>query len=135
LFHHSRTIATTCIAGAFFLFVSGCSEPTGTISGKVTYKDAPVTTGSITFLMKSKGNAQEAKLDATGTYTMATPMPAGTYQAFYTPPPPEPQDPSKGGRPAVVKSAVPAKYQSPETSQLSFEVKSGKNDIPIAIKD
>ena len=123
------------VLGILFLFVLGCSEPTGGISGKVTYKNAPVTTGSITFQMKSKGNAQEAKLDATGTYTMAAPMPTGTYQAFYNPPLPEPQDPSKGGRAPVVTSIVPKKYHSPETSPLSFEVKSGKNELPIEFKD
>ena len=128
-------IATLPVVGALFLFVIGCSEPTGGISGKATYKGAPVTTGSISFQMKSKGIAQDAKLDSTGNFKMATPMPTGTYQAFYTPPLPEPQDPSKGGRAPVATSIVPKKYESPETGQLSFEVKSGKNEIPIEFKD
>ena len=118
------------------LVVVGCSEPTGTIAGKVTYKGAAVTNGSIAFQMPSKGIAQNGKLDAGGTFTMATPMPVGTYKVFYVPPAVEPQDPTKkSAAPPEVKTIVPTKFHDLQGSNLSVEVKSGRNDIPIDFKD
>lgn len=117
------------------LFLVGCSEKTGTITGRVLYKGEAVTTGAVTFQMPSKGIAQNGKLDATGKFAMAEPMPIGTYHVFYVPPAVEPQDPSKKLPPPEVKTIVPAKFHDLQGSNLTVEVKAGKNDIPIDFKD
>ena len=91
--------------------------------------------GSISFNMRSKGIAQNAKLDSTGGYTMATPMPTGTYQIYYAPIPPPPPGSLKVGGEPIAKSVVPKKYHTLETSELSFEVKPGMNEISIDFKD
>jgi len=121
--------------GVVSLALVGCSEPTGAVTGKVTYKGEVVTNGAIAFQMPSKGIAQNAKLDAAGKFTMATPLPAGTYKVFYVPPAVEPQDPTKKTPPPEVKTIVPSKFHDLQGSNLSVDVKSGKNDIPIDFKD
>ena len=134
---HARIIAITLGIGSPALSVVGCGEQTGGISGKATYNGVPVVVGSIGFIMRSNSNiAQEAKLDSGGVYTMAVPMPPGNYQVYYVPPLPSPPGSLKaGGDAPIVKSVVPEKYHAVESSELSFEVKEGKNDIPIEFKD
>lgn len=131
---HPKSIVGTPGIATLVLLLVGCSEPTAAISGKVTYKGAPVTVGSISFNIRNKGIAQNAALDSTGAYTMAVPMPPGTYQVYYAPPPLPPPGSMKVGEP-VAKSIVPKKYHTLESSALSFEVKAGQNDIPIELKD
>jgi hypothetical protein len=116
------------------VFLAGCGAPVARVSGVVTYKGAPVTAGSISFNMKGKGIAQDAKLDAKGAFSMSAPMPVGTYHVYYVPPTPEPQDPRKGPAPEIA-TVVPEKYQDLQTSDLSFSVNAGKNDIPISLVD
>ena len=84
--------------------------------------------------MKGKGIAQDAKLDASGAFRLTAPLPTGTYHVIYVPPTPEPQHPSKGPAPVIV-TPVPEKYQDLQTSDLSFEIKRGTNDIPIDLAD
>jgi hypothetical protein len=134
MFRRITNIMPAAVLGAFLLVLTGCGEPIGKISGKLTYKGAPITAGSISFNMKGKGVAQDAKLDATGAFRMSAPLPTGTYHVYYVPPTPEPQDPSKGQAP-VIATAVPIKYQDLLTSDLSFEIKRGTNDIPIELTD
>jgi hypothetical protein len=131
LFRHSATLFPLA---SFLFFLTGCGEPVGKVSGMVTYKGEPVTTGSISFNMKGKGIAQDAKLDSKGKFTMSAPMPVGTYHVCYIPPTPEPQDPRKGPTP-VIATVVPDKYHDLQTSDLSFVMKTGMNEIPIALKD
>jgi hypothetical protein len=122
------------MAVCLFCLVSCAGEPTGGVSGKVTYKGAPVTAGSISLHMASKGVAQDAKLDGSGTFVMVQPLPAGTYDVSYVPPTPEPTDPAKGP-PRPLTSIVPKRYNDPKTSGISVEVKGGTNEIPIEFKD
>ena len=118
----------------FLLLLLGCSEPAGLISGKVTYKGAVVSAGSVSFQMKEKGIAQDAKLDSSGSFAMAAPLPVGTYQICIIPPAPEPRDPTKGAPPAI-KTNVPRRYQGIQTSDVKVMVKAGNNEIPIDLKE
>jgi hypothetical protein len=135
LSNHARRLGIISGVAAALLFILGCGQPTGEVSGKVTYKGEPVTEGSVGLRMKSKGIAQDAKLDGSGTYTMPAPLPVGTYQAYYVPPTVEPQDPKIKAPPPKIKSVVPKKHQDAQTSGVSVEVKTGKNDITIDFKD
>ena len=124
----------TMVAGMFVLLLVGCGEPVASISGKATFKGAPVAVGAVSFHMRSKGIAQNGKLAADGAFAMEAPMPPGTYQVYYVPPIPPPPGSAKAGAP-IAKSPVPGKYHGLVTSGLSFEVKAGKNDILIDFKD
>jgi hypothetical protein len=131
LFRHSAAFLPLAV---FLFFLTGCGDPVGKVSGMVTYKGEPVTTGAISFNMKGKGVAQDAKLDSNGKFTMSGPLPVGTYHVCYVPAAPEPQDPRKGPAP-VIATVVPEKYQDLQTTDLSIAVKAGKNEIPISFKD
>jgi hypothetical protein len=50
----------------------GCSRPTGTISGKVTYKGEPVKIGNISFVSTEGQTTVSAILAEDGTYTIPT---------------------------------------------------------------
>ena len=133
--NYSKILWTIPGIGTLLLVLAGCGESTGGVSGKVTYQGQAVTNGSIEFHMKNKGIAQGAKLDSAGKFTMSSPLPTGTYQVYYAPPLVEPQDPAKKGLAPEVKITVPTKYHDMQSSNMSVEVKSGKNDIPIEFKD
>jgi len=123
-------------ASLLVVFLVGCGgEPSASVSGKVTYKGSPVTAGSISFLLKGKGITQDAKLDATGAFTMAESLPIGTYQVVYVPPTPEPQDPTKPRKVETAPVAVPTKYRDEKTSGIAVEILNGKNEIPIEFKN
>ena len=118
------------------LLLIGCGEQTGSVTGKVTYQGEPVTLGSISLHMPSKGIAQDAALNRAGEFSMESPLPVGTYRVYYVPPQAEPpQDPNKKTLPGKVqKIIVPKKYHGLEGSDMSIEVKSGKNPIVVDFK-
>jgi len=124
--------------GALILFgvvaLLGCSnkKPVGSISGKVTYKGNPVTTGSINFYAAERGMAAEAKMDASGNFSIKE-LEVGTYKVYISPPVPEQLPP--GTPPKKEKFEVPAKYQDPARSTITKDVKAGPNDIPVDITD
>jgi hypothetical protein len=124
-----RLLAAAALAAALGCGASG--PPTGKVSGTVLLAGKPLTRGTVNFLMKEKGIGAEAPIDATGKYAFATPLEAGTYAVSVTPPPPEPVPP--GTRPAKVAPEIPAKFRQPTSSGLSYTVKSGQNEYPIAL--
>jgi len=116
------------------LVLVGCSnsKPVGSITGKVTYKGQPVTSGSINFIAPDRGIGADCKLDASGNYSIKE-LDAGTYKVYIQPPIPEQLEPGKVAK--KEKFEVPTKYQDPQQTTISKEVKAGKNDIPVEIKD
>lgn len=113
---------------------SGCGagKPEGSVSGKVTYNGNPVAAGSVNFL-STAGVGAQAPI-SNGTYSVNGPLATGEYSVYVAPPLPTPQPP--GTKPAPPpKFDVPAKFQDAKTSGLKLTVKTGKNDLPIEIKD
>ncbi len=125
------------LIAASFLFSAGCSSKpaTGVVVGSVSSKGQPVTEGEVHFFMAEKGVGAVAQIDASGTYKLNAPLPAGTYTVAIVPPPPQPVDPKKGGPPPAPSTSIPAKYQAPDTSGLTFTVQKGNNEFPIVIVD
>jgi len=120
------------VAALSVLLLAGCKgKPTGTVSGKVTYKGQAVTTGSVNFFAPEKGIGADAKLDSSGKFTLSQPLEAGTYKVYVTPPLPEQLPPGSTAKPAPFD--VPKKYQDAVTTSVSKEVKPGPNDIPIEL--
>ena len=134
-------LAKTCIA--FFLCalaangLTGCSSaptdgdkrPTGSVRGKVTFKGAPVTAGSVRFVA-SENEAYGAELDADGAFAIAAQVPAATYKVAISPPTQNPtMGPDGMPKPSEGKGAenVPPKYSNAATSGLTAEVKPGDN--------
>jgi hypothetical protein len=113
------------------LVLVGCSKPTptGEVSGKVTYKGHPLTSGSVNF-HSEKGIAAIAPLDSSGNYKMSAPLEVGTYKVYLSPPIPEQLEPGKmsGKKPPF---DVPPMFQDLRQTPISKDVKAGPNDIPI----
>lgn len=143
--------------------LSGCgggvddayTGPTGTVTGTVKIDDQPVSsTCAISFVNLEKGFTASARTDSSGNYTLKSKdsenIPVGKYSVTVSladsgaaePSPEEAMEQAmaqqeSGGEVAPPASGViPAKYASPGSSGLSFEVKEGANtiDIPLSSK-
>src|SRR5687768_14954583 len=109
---------------------SGCgSKPVGTVRGKVTYKDQPVTNGSIIFQSADATVSRSANLGADGTYQIKSAdvagLPPGEYKVAVNPSAigsGEAPLATQPGQTPVGPPPVPAKYHSIETSDLKATV-------------
>ena len=113
--------------------LAGCGPgEADAVTGAVTYNGKPVEEGVLNF-RSSAGQAASAKI-AGGRYAMAGPLAPGDYQAFVTPPPPEPQPPGKPLAKAPA-SPLPARLRDPAASGVVVTLKPGKNELPVEFKD
>jgi len=115
------------------LFVLGCGpEPGGVVSGKVTYKGAPLTAGVVNF-HSDKGHASQGTLDSAGAFKLAGELPPGTYKVFLLPPTPKQLEPGK----PIEKVAfdLPPKLQDVAQTPVTQEVKKGPNEVTITLPD
>jgi len=109
--------------------IAGCPDkrapkgPTGTVSGTVKYKGAPVTVGSVVFQNPTTKNGGAASLDSEGKFTISEPMEVGEYNVGF--PPPFPPAPHEDAKP--VASPLPSKYHLPEQGAVKFAIDKGEN--------
>ena len=140
--------------GSFLIFtlaVAGCGGgaglpgETGTVSGKLTYNGQPLPVGaSVVFMHKEQGFVATGPLGPDGSFTLqmrdeprilvgeyavsvSAPAPAENVDDNMTAPPPK-------EKPAGW-TALPEKFQSPETSGQTFLVKTGSNTANLDLKD
>lgn len=103
----------------------GGSEPTTTVTGKVTYEGKPVTSGVINFRAVNGGDPFGGGLQTDGTYK--TELPAGEYLVRIDSPPEYSQGMDAEGRLSVPKEVsprqVPVEYGSFEGSGLKATIK------------
>lgn len=104
------------IAFVLALWVAaGCSKPTSTFSGKVTYQGKPVTSGVIYFLGPApKFQMGMGTIHDDGTY-VATDVPVGEVRVSFQAP------------------QVPARFGDPNKSGLVYSISSGMTSLDIAI--
>jgi len=113
----------------------GSDTPRGDVSGTVTYQGQPVTEGTVNFLSPETGRSASATLDAQGKFTVDGGVEAGSHVVTITPPfvevppggdepPPEPKE----------YANIPEKYRSDTTSDLTAEVKPGKNQFSFELE-
>jgi len=120
------------------------------VAGVVTYKGLPVPDAQVTFSPQGAGQAAFGRTDAEGKYSLTTfesgdGATVGRYKVavtkFETPDasavptgdayvPPEGRKTPKAAKP---KSLLPAKYASPQTSDLQAEVKAEATTFDITI--
>jgi hypothetical protein len=117
------------------VFLLGCqgAKPKATVKGKVTYKGAPVTTGSVNFFLPAKGAGVTANLDANGGFVFSESIEPGSYKVFVQPPLPEPLPP--GTKSKREPYNIPPKFQDQAQTPITKEVKTGDNDIPIELTE
>jgi hypothetical protein len=135
----------------------GHSINQGSVSGKITYKGAPVTGGTITFFPTSGTGSAPVTIKPDGTYS-STDVPMGDMgvsietesvkglggggPAYNIPkgmkPPsgtPQPEQPKiQGGANMPVYVQIPQKYVNPKTSGLTCTIKPGKNVCDFDLK-
>lgn len=139
----------------------GCSNsvdlgPSGTVSGKLTYKGKPLAEGTqIIFMHRTSGFAGVDAVDSEGHFELSfyrkttgpTPqIPVGEYVVTVQPPDPnaEMSDPTDVMTPDEVDAAnrkrrsapisFPQKYRQPHTSGITKTVKEGENKFEIDLK-
>jgi hypothetical protein len=156
--HNSNwRIAAFLLVGTTVLQL-GCSSsslppgPKGTVTGKVTYNGNPVPAGStITFIHGGTSLPAMGQIGADGSFKLmmqgGDQVPAGTYAVSVSPPPSaeisEETDMEaykaimEGGAtaPKTPAGPFPQKYQSAETSGVTFDVKEGANTFDLDMKD
>jgi hypothetical protein len=92
-------------------------EATASVQGKVTYNGQPLPGGTIAF-HPEKGKPVEGKIIADGTYS-ADKAPVGTMRVTVK---------AKGAR-------LPQKYAFADKSGISVEIKKGRNNIDVDLRD
>ena len=118
---------------ALLLVATGCNQSNlAKVTGKVTYNDEPVTSGTITFAAEDKPAAY-GDLQPDGSYELQTEKPGdgatpGSYKVFVV----AMQD--QGGalpeeRSPLPAPTIPIKYTSLATSDLTAEVEPGKENV------
>jgi hypothetical protein len=136
------------LALAVGVAVAGCGGGgKATVSGKVTYKNAPLKGGRVTFAVA--GKSAQAEIGEDGSYT-ATDVPTGKAKVAvqtsylqqlsraprYKVPEGAPEGYKAGGDPTAAKRFVkiPDNYEDPEQSGLTLDVKSGAQTHDIELK-
>ncbi len=137
-----------CVA---ILGIAGCGKTT-TVTGKVTYRGRPVRYGSVTFLSSAKV-ARSSAIESDGSYTIYD-VPPGNVKIAVTSRNPRKGrftaqaqhavQPAQPGRRTTLKPAstkppkdwfaLPAGFESPETSGLSCDVVGAHAEHDIELK-
>ena len=120
--------------------LTGCGgKPTGTVTGKVYYKDKLVSNGKVEFV--GEKDVGTAEITADGSYNMEK-APVGTVKVgvstFKPIVPPQQGGPSKstkgkGGAAGADWVDIPQKYRDPTTSGVTTTVRSGTQEFDIRI--
>ena len=123
----------------------GASGPTGTVNGKLTLNGQPAPTGTVVSF-SSQESARTGQVSSDGTFTVMQ-IPVGEYKVSVTPAPQNTfsEDPKQAMLKAMENQQkgivpepseqIPGKYQSIETSGISYEVKEGSNDFTLDMKE
>jgi hypothetical protein len=150
-----RSLWPLIAACGLVIVLDGCGgaerPPMGRVSGKVTYKGQPVTSGSVIFTPvqgtgAAGGRVATGNIQPDGSYALTTfdtgdGAALGQYvvtveargQTTMTGPPIDP----KTKRPMYVppKSTIPEKYGSLDKTPLRYTVESGSKTIDLELKD
>ena len=120
---------------------AGCGPGKGDMSGTVTFKGKPVTSGTVDFL-GSDGIHHYAAIEGDGTYSIKG-VPGGAAKVgVYSPDPSDTAALSRGGSGKPSRAAqnpgsragwfsIPDKYGDPAASGLTFTIKRGPNTYNI----
>jgi hypothetical protein len=141
----SRRLALTAIAFLILTGAFGCGRSLGTVSGRVTFQDQPVTAGSVVLYCEGQ-QIVRGPIAPDGTYTIPN-VPRGEVRVTVVPPvrlpdgfkkkyptPPVidgPTLPDAGRAPKT--TAIPARYCVPEESGLTLKVGRSATEFDIRL--
>lgn len=136
-----------CLVLGASLAAAGCGGSTGTVSGKVYYKNTLVKGGNVSFVSDQKKTSQLAEIQEDGSYKVEK-MPVGEATitvdtSSFKPlpaargmkPPPGVQAPGGYDMEARTKRYVPIpeRYTDPAKSGLKYTVKGGSQDHDLKL--
>jgi hypothetical protein len=137
------------LLGTVALAFAGCSSkagPSGTVTGKVTYKGEPVPAGEVVFnLIGNDVGGAIAQINSDGTYK-ATGVPIGSVVVTVSTPSAPPTQEQAAKNPLMQKKrfvpkgenkktvSIPPKYSRPTSSGLSLTVREGTQPYDIDLK-
>jgi hypothetical protein len=106
----------------------------GTAAGTVTIGGAaPAEPMRVEFFNPTTGQGAGADVVEAGAYALESPLPAGEYQVFFTPPPAPELTGDTPPPPFKPLTIVPESYTSDANSPLKKTVAEGNNTIDIEI--
>jgi hypothetical protein len=120
--------------------VAGCGPGSGRVTGKVLYKDQPVTSGRVVF--EGAGRVESGDITSDGTYRIES-APVGDVKIGviterpFTPPSGNQVEAGKSARkgpPTQTGVVVPDKYRNTATSGLTYTVGPGEQEHDIVLK-
>lgn len=124
--------------------MAGCGSKSGTISGKVTYQGKPVEGGSVNFLsegpnatMKTGGIQKDGSYSVSGVPVGPAKVTVQGMKARKLLIPAALQKEQGGVKEVKTEQSevyVPPKYSKTETSDLKYDVKSGKQEHDIELE-
>lgn len=128
----TRNLFTVSLA---LVVLSGCggSEPTGTVTGKVTLDGQPVTAGEIGFI-SAKGFSAVAEIGSDGSFTLEENLPVDKYTVTVNGPGLTEAPGEEGGDAVAAKTSIPEGYFDESTSDITQEIVAGPNTVTIALK-
>ena len=127
---------TKHLVAALVVIIAGCNgsgEPTGTVTGRVTFEGAPLSEGTVSF--SSEGGSSivaSAVVQSDGAYVLElgedARIPIGQYKVSVHPPAP-PFDPANPA-PLEIKEYpnIPPRYRDPASSPLQVDIVEGKQE-------
>ncbi len=135
-----RVVVLSCLMA----IVAGCGGGSGpgkpktvAVSGKVTYKGAPVPGGTITFAPQGGAGkrAGSGPIQTDGSFVISSYDPRdgvepGDYKVVIDPPPPNPDT-----KAADTKVVIPEKYKSVTSTPLTEKIDSAKSGLEIKLED
>ncbi len=152
----TRLLLRAVFVALALLAVAGClrrAQPTGTVSGKITYKGKPVPAGCLVTFVSDRGVVALGTVDASGSYKLMTAgkpdIPALEYNISVTFPGvvgPEMTDEDErkymAGDPETLAkfsrkehmAPIPTKYADEFKSGLSYQITKGANSFDIDLQ-
>ena len=131
----SQLVLSVVIACLF----TGCSKYGANVNGTVRLDGDALPRGKVVFSPVEKGPMASGKINADGTYALKVgselSLPAGDYVATVVAHEQvDLSDREGGAAPPIPKRLTPSKYQKTSTSDLSYTVERGGNEIDIELK-
>ena len=139
-----RSRVTGLLFGFAIILIAGCGGGKGNVTGKVSYKGQPLPYGNVQF--STSGGAFVSEIASDGSYSISG-VPTGSakitvncqdpgyveYMKALSSAGRDPKAPKPKGKPEDF-DRIPTKYNSFETSGLTYDVKSGNTTFDIDLK-
>ena len=118
------------------VMLAGCgSAYDATVQGVAKLNQAPLQSGTVTFIPQQSGPSGYGEIESDGSYSIMTGrekgLPAGTYVVTVAANEPSTPDKNPSAPPTPGKPITPAWYRDATQSPLKFTVSPGKNTIDL----